>query len=302
MSAGLLRTLAAVFACVAVLLAFAGWRLGQGADSIATTPAVTAPEQTASVAGFPALVVTSNLSSGDLLSAANTSIAIYPSHLEGSFSALEAVPQNSVLRAVPRGKVLMVDDFLQTSPLAHLLEPGKRGVAVSVDELIAVGGHLKPGDKVDVLYSAPSPNEDNSHGARMLFSGLTLLSVGQRFSGETGSTDDASRSGQPAAARTVVLEIEESLAPVLLLAENTGRLRLALVGSQESTVIAQDLTRTAQLESTLGPFFYLNDVVQDAAYEAERDARAVQIEHASATRQVQMYVGGQSSSTQLPVK
>src|SRR5690606_33789711 len=158
MSAGLLRTLAAVFACVAVLLAIAGWKLGQDSRSV-PAPSSTVYEAPASTNGIQVLVATQDIFPGDDISSANTSIASYSAPIQGSFQSLESLPGLRVVRPVQRGKVFTVEDFEQEPKLAHALSPGKRGVAVSVDELIAVGGHIKPGDKVDVLFSAASPND-----------------------------------------------------------------------------------------------------------------------------------------------
>lgn len=306
MSAGLLRTLAAVFACVAVLLAIAGWKLGQDSRSV-PAPSSTVYEAPASTNGIQVLVATQDIFPGDDISSANTSIASYSAPIQGSFQSLESLPGLRVVRPVQRGKVFTVEDFEQEPKLAHALSPGKRGVAVSVDELIAVGGHIKPGDKVDVLFSAASPNDDNSYGARKIFSGLTLLSVGSKFAGEpeqpVNPQDERSRSSQNSAAnaRTVVLEIDESLAPALLLAENTGRLRLALMGAEESRTVVHNAMSLSELEELLGPFVYLNNLVYDEEYEQSVAAAEKEAAEATTVRQVQLHVGGQTSTVQFPV-
>src|SRR5690606_3151078 len=202
MSAGLLRTLAAVFACVAVLLAIAGWKLGQDSRSV-PAPSSTVYEAPASTNGIQVLVATQDISPGDEISSANTSIASYPAPIQGSFQSLESLPGLRVVRPVQRGKVFTVEDFEQVPKLAHALPPVQRGVAVSLSELSATGGHLRPGDKLVVLVSDDSPNDANSYGAREIFSGLTFLSVGSKFAGEPeqlfNPRDERSRSSQNSA-------------------------------------------------------------------------------------------------------
>ena len=297
MSAGFLRILAAVFACIAVLLAVAGWKLGQNAadNSVPLLPS----SEPAPSAVYSALVASADLFPGDKPTAMNTTAASFASPVGGSFASMEALPDMPLVRPVPRGKIITTEDFEIGLNLARTLKAGKRGVAVSIDELIGVGGHLNPGDRVDVLYSAAIPTDNRNHGARRIFSGLTVLSVGQNFAGLPENPAQETARGSQSAARTVVLEIDESYAPVLLLAENTGRLRLSLIGSEEVLELAQEPLTASQLEDLFGPFYYLSDVVHDESYISTQMTEASA--EANTRREVQMYIGGQVNSVQFPV-
>ena len=119
--------------------------------------------------------------------------------------------------------------------LAGVVPSGMRAVAISVDELTAVGGLLLPGDRVDVVAttqidSAPGLAEgDHILRTETILQNVEILSVGQEAQEpaagasqtEDGEADDASYTSgqlpdnpeeQPSAGTiTVVLSLEDAL-------------------------------------------------------------------------------------------
>lgn len=315
MSAGFLRILAGVFAFVAILLAFAGWRLGRddGDNKVIYVPAIDNRLESGVVdSGHPALVAMEDLLPGQRPNSGNTAIVMYPTPFVDGFASPGELPDAKLLRSVEAGQVLRSEDFHSDLRLSQAVADGKRAVAISFDELTGVGGHLSPGDRVDVLYGVSAPNANNSFGVRRIFSALPVLGVGPRFSGDEHSlAEDSNSRNQRQTARTAVLEVDENLAPLLVLAESTGRLRLALIGEGEVSDIsaavaalsAETLSKgldSDSLHELMGEFVYLQDAVRDEQVEAEI-MRAEQ-DASSASREVILHVGGQRSSVSLPVK
>ncbi|MCK8515213.1 Flp pilus assembly protein CpaB [Methylonatrum kenyense] len=135
------------------------------------------------------------------------------------------------------GDVITTDLLRAPDALADRLRPGQRAFAVPVDELAAVGGLLKPGDHVDVLAHLEDESEDAS---RVLVEYAAVLSFGPSLE----RNDDGERE-QDTGSRTAVLALEREAVPVLLMAQQHGRLSLALTGQPEDDVVVGGLTEEA---------------------------------------------------------
>ncbi|MFG6136784.1 Flp pilus assembly protein CpaB [Halomonas sp. B23F22_10] len=236
MSPSVLKSLAAVLVAVAIGLAFAGWRMANDApETVATAPAVTPPAPAA--AGHPVLTAARRLAVGTRLEAPGEGRAPllraidYPQPLDESFGALAEVEGRVLTRPLAPGDVLRPSHFAAGGLLAEAVPAGKRGIAVSVDEVIGSGGFVAPGDRVDVFFYAQDSDGERTRLARRVLSDVEVLSFGNALRGQPSPEGDeggAKRSG-----RTAVLALDEAQAPRLLLAEETGRLRLAVIGAEE---------------------------------------------------------------------
>lgn len=130
-------------------------------------------------------------------------------------------------RPVTEGSRLSADMLLPGRPLLDALVDGQRAVAIQVDEVAAIGGHLRTGDRVDVLYYLKANKESGPDStARRILQAVQVLAYGPEIIGEQEQE-------RQARSRSVVLAVPETAMSELLLAENTGRLRLAVVGHQE---------------------------------------------------------------------
>ena len=109
------------------------------------------------------------------------------------------------------------------------LELNQRAVAIRADEVLTVGGYIQPGDHVDVmLLLKPNRESGTTTTARKIASNLKVLAVGDLQFG----TESEDRENH---AKSVVLSVYMDLAPTILLADSSGELRLAAVGSKELT-------------------------------------------------------------------
>ncbi|QBF24999.1 Flp pilus assembly protein CpaB [Pseudomonas tructae] len=158
----------------------------------------------------------------------------------GSFQSLDQVIGRSSWRALSAGTWLAQNSFEAGGPLARMIHPHERAVAVAVDEVIGAAGQLSPGDYVDVLLFLRETISNPQASAQVVLPALRLLSVGEQLGLSNDGqpvqapVDEKNRSPQPAnTLRTVVLAVPEALASRLLLAAGAGSLRLAVRSAEE---------------------------------------------------------------------
>lgn len=116
----------------------------------------------------------------------------------------------------------------------YLIPPGKRAVSVAVDEVTAVGWHIRPGDRVDVLATVDLPEgQENITMTTVALQNIEVLAMGKnaqvvRDEGKETKVE----------VKTVTLAVTLEEARPLILADETGTIRMALrsVRDQERTV------------------------------------------------------------------
>ena len=107
---------------------------------------------------------------------------------------------------------------------AYTISEGKRALAVSVDQVVAVGGLLLPGDQVDVIATLDTGEEDDGGRkptSQVIIENVKVLSVGQNY-------DQHASEEAVGEAQTVNLEVHPDEAPTLTLATEEGNIRLML--------------------------------------------------------------------------
>lgn len=135
-------------------------------------------------------------------------------------------------------------------PLAYVVPEGKRGLSIRVEEVIAAGGLVLPGDRVDVIMVANvksnlPPPLDESHLSITILQNVEVLAVAQEVEevvpettgdGTTPTeTDSGTTQRVPLAqpdpnpeATTVTVAVTPSEAQLLAMADEEATLRLAL--------------------------------------------------------------------------
>lgn len=103
------------------------------------------------------------------------------------------------------------------------LSAGMRAFAINVDVTSGVSGFLRPGDRVDVYWGGQINGQDTS---KLIEEAVRLIAIDQ--------SADADRSEETAIARTVTIEGTPQQVAALALAQQTGRLTLSLVGSNDT--------------------------------------------------------------------
>ena len=134
---------------------------------------------------------------------------------EGAIKSPEDILGKRVKEAMYKGEILLSRRLLDddtASVLSVTLTPGKRAVAVRVDDIIGVSGFILPGSRVDVIASG------RGAGARTVLQDIKVLTVGQALKAEGGNL----RAG------SVTLEVDPRQAEILMEATEGGSVRLAL--------------------------------------------------------------------------
>jgi len=138
----------------------------------------------------------------------------------------------------------MVVQASAADALSYVIPPGKRAVAVKTSEVVSGGGHIRPGDFVDVLVTievtklvggTPTPGAEKLKGTYTILQNIEVLAVDDQAEkvAEIGPNskekDNAGRFGVMSDRnRTVTLAVDPQQAQLLFLAEAEGTIRLAL--------------------------------------------------------------------------
>lgn len=121
--------------------------------------------------------------------------------------------------------------------LSTLTPKGKRAITIAVDSITGVGGFVRPGDKVDILWTLKlpgAPQQGDQVATLTLFQDVPVLAVGGEMAGRP-----ASRDGQaaPSSSFTVTLAMTPQETSSLLFAREQGRIQLSLRPKLESGLV-----------------------------------------------------------------
>ncbi|MBC3453607.1 Flp pilus assembly protein CpaB [Pseudomonas mosselii] len=257
MSSRLTMILAGLFLIAALLAGYWGLRLSRPAEP---APAPLAPPSEAAIPAAPvpvappepprspivvlrrAVPANTPLSEDDVLV---ERLQVVPA---GAFQQLDQVLGRFSTRPLAAGSWLDESSFQAGGPLARMIRPHERAVAVAVDDVIGVAGQLRPGDFVDVLLFLREENNNPQSSAQVVLPALRVLSVDQQTGlandgrpAQTAEEQKARRDQQSLnsnTTRTVGLAVPEALASRLMLAAQAGTLRLAVRSADEPLLAA----------------------------------------------------------------
>jgi pilus assembly protein CpaB len=220
----------------------------------------------------------------------------------GSFSKPEDAIGRMSWRPLTAGTWLSDSSFEAGGTLARMIRPGERALALSIDEIIGVGGQLSPGDYVDVLLYLPLDQANADRSAQTVVPALRVLSVGAVMGPVNQGQDDqavsrderAQQQKLKANARNVVVAVPEKLLNRLMLASQAGSLRLAVRSAEEKNLErywAGDSDIALQLDSTNRNVTHFNqlslqsNVAVRASNGAPRGPRPVEVIRGNQTAQ-----------------
>lgn len=116
---------------------------------------------------------------------------------------------------------IIISDQLTTKEtskdLPYRIPDGNRAITISINEVSGLAGQVKPGHRVDVLLSTKPETGSSETQSLTMLQNILVLAVG----GSTGDTGDA-------AAGTITLAVTPDQAEYVMLAENTGKMKLTL--------------------------------------------------------------------------
>ena len=209
------------------------------------------------------LVVAKDLPPGIVLEAGYFELADVPEKFVQPYAARTSRDVLGLVTAAPLAKgeqVLMnklrrPDEAPTGSTLAGLTPEGKRAVTIGVDAITGVGGFVRPGDEVDVLWTLQLPQAGGgSPGDQVvmltLFQKVQVLAVGGQMAGRppVGEAQQAPRD------YTVTLALSPQDTAFLLFARAQGNIQLSLrpKRGESQEVLVPPTNINTLLEAKLG--------------------------------------------------
>ncbi len=168
---------------------------------------------------------------GATLTADNIRMVSWPatSLPEGAFRSTKGLYGSEprvVLRPIEAGEPILpgkITGFGGRASLAELIETDMRAMAVRISDTAGVGGHILPGDRVDVMVTR-QPRLDGEQGEAEPITDIVLQNV------RVAAIDlnPSEKADEPKVAKTATLVVDQQGAQKLALAGQVGTLSLAL--------------------------------------------------------------------------
>lgn len=117
---------------------------------------------------------------------------------------------------------------VKTGGVSAVMDPNKRAMAVKVNEVVGLPGFVQPGDRVDVMatFEDPRGKKKENGGAKeevtkVVLENTLVLAIDTQMERSAGEE-------KPTPVKVITLEVSLDEAEKLAMAENGGKLRLAL--------------------------------------------------------------------------
>ncbi|MBI6707424.1 Flp pilus assembly protein CpaB [Pseudomonas syringae] len=162
----------------------------------------------------------------------------------GSFEAIDKIVGRSSWRTLIAGSWLTESNFEAGGTLARMIRPHERALALQVDEVTGASGQLSPGDYVDVLLYLPEDVSNPNRSSQVVVPALRILGVGALLGPDRNgkpvqdinADERLKQEQQRINARTVTVAVPQALVARLMLASQTGVLRLAVRSADEGNL------------------------------------------------------------------
>lgn len=204
------------------------------------------------------VVAQKDLSEGTTLTASHLAVSTVPEKFVQPYATTAPEDLIGFVTVAPvaegeqvlRNKLRRSTEAPLGATLSGLTPEGKRAVTIGVDLLTGVGGYVRPGDLVDILWTIQLPKEQGGEPVTVtLFQGVNVLAVADQMVGKT-STD---REGNTE--YTVTLALNPQEASLLLFAREQGRVQLSLRSrsDKDRKIAVAPANSRALMEAVLGP-------------------------------------------------
>ncbi len=189
------------------------------------------------------------------------------------FTDVAEVVGRAPVRGLATGAPVTEDAFGRNSALSEAIPPGTQAMSLSISDVVAVGGFVRPGDFVDVLvYLRSAGDQVEDSQARILLKNARVLAYQTQLISDEGG--DRSETGGARRDSTAVIAVPEQQTTRVMLGASLGELRLALRAPVDKDAGA-DLTQSAENDELRPqPVSPASQVVADNTA-ADRDASSV---------------------------
>lgn len=229
MSSTALKAVAVVLVLAAVVLGFVAFRMSQGLTGGQQTaepaPPMPGEEQVLAVVAVAPIEPYKPIPPEAV---ALVPIAVQPAQF---FTDVGAVVGRTPVRSIGIGAPVTEIAFGSPNALAQAIPMGTMAMSLEISDVIAVGGFVRPGDRVDVLvYIRASGDEVEESQARVLLADALVLAYQEQLI--SGSADDGDTGDRRQ--RTAVLAVPVDDTTKVMLGASLGELRLALRAPEKS--------------------------------------------------------------------
>jgi pilus assembly protein CpaB len=243
MSSTALKVAAVILVLLTVVLAAVGFSMSrnyaertakaEAEAARATEAAAAVAAQTLAVVALKPLAAYQTISRDDI---ALVPVAVTPTDY---YASLDEVAARVPLVDIDAGAPVTRRYFKEGNILAKIIPAGHQALAIEVNEIIAAGGFVRPGDNVDVLVYLRNGAGVAEAQARVLLENARVLAYEERVIERPQGLKDEESKGNEAAnrrrIRTAVLAVPEKETTRVVLGAGLGEVRLALRGQQTET-------------------------------------------------------------------
>lgn len=230
MSSSTLKIVTVVLVLLALLLAGVSYRVFRGYAEEARIAA----EQAKKESTPQTLAVVALKPLGAYKPIARELVALVPVSVAPTqyFTSLDDVVGKTPLVDIDAGAPVTARYFKEGNVLARVIPQGFQAVSVEVNDVIAVGGFVRPGDIVDVLLFLRGGSGTDQAQSRVLLKDVRVLAYEERIIDRPqGLKDDEKNANQNGRRiRTAVLAVPDADTTKVMLGASLGEIRLALHG------------------------------------------------------------------------
>jgi pilus assembly protein CpaB len=193
------------------------------------------------------VIALEDVSEGRALGRTSVAVAQWPLGTvpAGAFSAVDSVVGRVARIEVFKGEVIVPGRLAPdgTGPgLEVKITPGKRAVAVRIDDVSGLNGLVQPNSRVDILVTLRDA-KNNTQVSKLFMSNMRVLSI--------GTVIQTSVDNRPISAPTAIIEVTPEEAEQLTIAQSEGTLRLVLRGYGDPDSIKTQGAKSADVLSNL---------------------------------------------------
>lgn len=254
-----LKVAAVVAVALAVILGGLAWRATQNATQAARQEAVQEAIATAPVAEPQSLAVVALQPLSANQPVAETAVALKPLAVVPSryYTSIDDVVGRVPLLDIDAGAPITPRYFKDANVLARLIPEGHRALSLEISDVVAVGGFIRPGDRVDLLVHLR--DTEQLAQSRILLDDVLVLAYEERIIERPQGVDDPSSRTQRGRVRTAVVAVPEALVTRVMLGASVGDVRLALRRQQAD--LAEPEGNVPLVTPTPSPDFDLEQAV-----------------------------------------
>jgi len=185
------------------------------------------PVREVEVAHTQVVVAATDLTLGTHLQETQLKLVPWPegSPVNGTFTDPQEVVNRGLLEAVAENEPIRERQLAPLGAgagLSTVIPEGMRALSVRVNDVVGVAGFILPGSRVDVLVTVRDSSASSEPMTRTVVSKVLVLTAGTIFDQEQ------SKGGEPIKAAVVTLAVLPEDAERIALAQNEGKITLAL--------------------------------------------------------------------------